>query len=95
MNQEVFSKYDIMTVGEMSSTTIDHCIKYTRPDRNELSMTFNFHHLKVDYPNGEKWALADFDFHALKDILSTWQVHMHEGGGWNALFWCNHDQQEL
>ncbi|WP_054636731.1 alpha,alpha-phosphotrehalase [Thalassobacillus sp. C254] len=95
MNQEVFSKYDIMTVGEMSSTTIDHCIKYTRPDRNELSMTFNFHHLKVDYPNGEKWALADFDFHALKDILSTWQVHMHEGGGWNALFWCNHDQPRV
>ncbi|WP_100397967.1 alpha,alpha-phosphotrehalase [Bacillus sp. FJAT-44742] len=95
MNHEVFSKYDIMTVGEMSSTTIDHCIKYTRPDRNELSMTFNFHHLKVDYPNGEKWALADFDFHALKDILSTWQVRMHEGGGWNALFWCNHDQPRV
>ncbi len=95
MYQEVFSKYDAMTVGEMSSTTIDHCIKYTRPDRNELSMTFNFHHLKVDYPGGEKWAVADFDFQALKDILSKWQVQMHEGGGWNALFWCNHDQPRV
>ncbi|WP_018921466.1 alpha,alpha-phosphotrehalase [Salsuginibacillus kocurii] len=95
MNKEVFSKYDVLTVGEMSSTTIDHCIKYTRPDRNELSMTFNFHHLKVDYPNGEKWAIADFDFIALKDILSTWQKEMHAGGGWNALFWCNHDQPRV
>ncbi|MCA0150352.1 alpha,alpha-phosphotrehalase [Rossellomorea vietnamensis] len=95
MNKEVFSQYDIMTVGEMSSTTIDNCIKYSNPDRNELSMTFNFHHLKVDYPNGEKWSVADFDFLKLKDILSTWQREMNKGGGWNALFWCNHDQPRI
>ncbi len=95
MNQQVLSKYDSMTVGEMSSTTIEDCINYSNPRRQELSMTFNFHHLKVDYPNGEKWTVADFDFEQLKSILSEWQVRMHEGGGWNALFWCNHDQHEL
>lgn len=95
MNKNVFSKHDSMTVGEMSSTTIDHCIKYSNPSRNELSMTFNFHHLKVDYPNGEKWALGEMDFHALKNILSTWQTEMNKGGGWNALFWCNHDQPRI
>ncbi|MFE8699249.1 alpha,alpha-phosphotrehalase [Cytobacillus sp. FJAT-54145] len=95
MNKEVFSKYDILTVGEMSSTTIDSCIKYSNPERNELSMTFNFHHLKVDYPNGDKWTKADFDFQSLKSILSTWQVEMNKGGGWNALFWCNHDQPRI
>ncbi|SDB88696.1 trehalose-6-phosphate hydrolase [Shouchella lonarensis] len=95
MNQEVLTKYDSMTVGEMSSTTIEDCILYTRPDRQELSMTFNFHHLKVDYPNGEKWTVADFDFRQLKEILSEWQVRMHAGGGWNALFWCNHDQPRV
>ena len=58
-------------------------------------MTFNFHHLKVDYPNGEKWAIAPFDFQELKSILSEWQTKMHEGGGWNALFWCNHDQPRI
>ncbi|WP_400246614.1 alpha,alpha-phosphotrehalase [Niallia sp. JL1B1071] len=95
MNQEVFSKYNSMTVGEMSSTTLEHCIKYTKPERNELSMTFNFHHLKVDYPNGEKWEIGEMDFHALKQILSNWQRGMNEGGGWNALFWCNHDQPRI
>lgn len=95
MNQHVFSKYNSVTVGEMSSTTIDHCIKYTNPERRELDMTFNFHHLKVDYPNGEKWKLAPFDFLELKRILSTWQTRMNEGGGWNALFWCNHDQPRI
>lgn len=95
MNKEVFSKQDALTVGEMSSTTIDNCVKYTNPERQELSMTFNFHHLKVDYPNGNKWTLADFDFLQLKEILSTWQVEMNKGGGWNALFWCNHDQPRV
>ncbi|WP_409304329.1 alpha,alpha-phosphotrehalase [Peribacillus sp. SCS-155] len=92
MNKEVLSKYDTMTVGEMSSTTIKDCIRYTNPESEELSMAFNFHHLKVDYPNGQKWAIGEFDFLALKDILSTWQVEMQKGGGWNALFWNNHDQ---
>lgn len=95
MNREVLSPYQAMTVGEMSSTTLEHCVKYSHPDRNELSMTFNFHHLKVDYPNGEKWALGEMDFLALKQILSKWQAGMHEGGGWNALFWCNHDQPRV
>ncbi|MRG86319.1 alpha,alpha-phosphotrehalase [Salinibacillus xinjiangensis] len=96
MNQEVFVNHpEFMTVGEMSSTTIENCIKYSRADRQELSMTFNFHHLKVDYPNGEKWVYADFDFLQLKEILSTWQAEMHKGGGWNALFWCNHDQPRV
>ncbi|MED2974894.1 alpha,alpha-phosphotrehalase [Fictibacillus sp. B-59209] len=95
MNSEVFSKHDSLTVGEMSSTSIDHCIRYSRPESKELSMTFNFHHLKVDYPNGEKWTAADFDFLSLKRILSEWQTRMNEGGGWNALFWCNHDQPRI
>ncbi|TYS08716.1 alpha,alpha-phosphotrehalase [Bacillus subtilis] len=95
MNEKVFSHYDSMTVGEMSSTTVDHCIRYTNPANKELDMTFSFHHLKVDYPNGEKWALAPFDFLKLKKILSEWQTGMHAGGGWNALFWCNHDQPRV
>ncbi|WP_028402330.1 alpha,alpha-phosphotrehalase [Ectobacillus panaciterrae] len=95
MNKEVFVGTDVITVGEMSSTSIDNCIKYSNPARNELSMTFSFHHLKVDYPNGEKWKKADFDFLQLKDIMSNWQIGMHEGGGWNAIFWCNHDQPRV
>ncbi|WP_163538496.1 alpha,alpha-phosphotrehalase [Gracilibacillus sp. YIM 98692] len=95
MNQEVFKGRQTMTVGEMSSTTMEDCIKYTNPEREELDMTFNFHHLKVDYPNGEKWTKALFDFQELKQILSKWQEGMHEGGGWNALFWCNHDQPRI
>lgn len=91
-----FGKYpESLTVGEMSSTTIPHCIKYTNPSNKELSMVFNFHHLKVDYPNGEKWALGEMDFKSLKDILFKWQIGMENGDGWSAVFWCNHDQPRI
>lgn len=95
LNRNTFGNKEIMTVGEMSSTTIEHCLKYTNPERNELNSVFNFHHLKVDYSNGRKWTLADFDFIELKRILMEWQVAMDEGGGWNAIFWCNHDQPRI
>lgn len=95
LNQNAFSPYNMMTVGEMSSTKLENCVLYTNPERQELDMTFQFHHLKVDYPNGEKWTKAPFDFVELKKILSYWQKGMHEGGGWNALFWCNHDQPRV
>ncbi|PNZ30598.1 alpha-glucosidase [Staphylococcus petrasii] len=95
LNRNTFGDKDMMTVGEMSSTTIDNCIKYTQPERQELSSVFNFHHLKVDYVDGEKWTNAKFDFLKLKEILMEWQVGINKGGGWNAIFWCNHDQPRV
>lgn len=82
----------MMTVGEMASSTLEHCVRYSRPESHELSMTFNFHHLKVDYAGGNKWALAEPGIASLRDIFRTWQEGMQAGGGWNALFWDNHDQ---
>lgn len=91
---DVFLPRGCMTVGEMSSTTLDHCQRYSRADGRELSMVFNFHHLKVDYPNGEKWQLAEPDFIELKKIFADWQNGLHQQG-WSALFWCNHDQPRI
>ena len=60
-------------MGEISSTTLENCIGYTGADRHELSMCFNFHHLKVDYKNGQKWELMPPDRMALKKLFKTWQ----------------------
>lgn len=96
LNERTFGKdVEIITVGEMSSTSIDNCIKYSNPKEKELTMVFNFHHLKVDYKNGQKWSLMDFDFLELKKIFDNWQRGIINGGGWNALFWCNHDQPRV
>ncbi|MCD8355015.1 MAG: alpha,alpha-phosphotrehalase [Clostridia bacterium] len=86
---------DMITVGEMSSTSLEDCIRYSDPAEKELSMTFSFHHLKVDYKDGDKWELQDTDFLKLKGILSRWQLEMQTAGGWNAVFWCNHDQPRV
>ncbi len=86
---------DFVTVGEMSSTSLEHCIRYSSPEEKELSMCFNFHHLKVDYQDGDKWALMEPDYKKLKELFIEWQLGMQQGGGWNALFWCNHDQPRI
>lgn len=96
LNEATFGQdSDSMTVGEMSSTTIDNCVNYSNPERHELSMVFNFHHLKVDYDNGQKWTLKAYDFDSLKNLFHTWGEAMSDNDGWNALFWNNHDQPRV
>ena len=93
LNRATFGQDEAsITVGEMSSTTIDNCILYSQPNRHELSMAFNFHHLKVDYADGQKWTKSPFDFQALRILFHSWGQQMSDGHGWNALFWNNHDQ---
>lgn len=86
---------DMITVGEMSSTSLENCIRYSNPQEKELSMCFNFHHLKVDYKDGDKWSLMEADCMALKKLFEKWQEGMQREDGWNALFWCNHDQPRI
>ena len=92
MNSKAFGNGDFITVGEMSSTSIENCRKYSGEAEKELSMVFNFHHLKVDYKNKEKWTVMPFDFQELKQLFVKWQLGMQENKAWNALFWNCHDQ---
>lgn len=92
---ELFSKAEIedcVTVGELSSTSIENSIKYTNPDHKGLSMAFNFHHMKVDYKDGDKWTLAPMDWLKFFELLDKWQAEVQEGNGWSAWFLNNHDQ---
>ena len=86
---------EIITVGEMSSTSMENCYRYAGADTGELSMVFSFHHLKVDFVGNEKWVLVPFDFAKLKNILFSWQTGMSDHNAWNAVFWCNHDQPRV
>ena len=86
---------EIITVGEMSSTSMENCYQYASEEGKELSMVFSFHHLKVDFMGNEKWVLVPFDFRKLKKILFDWQTNMAKHHAWNAVFWCNHDQPRV
>lgn len=96
LNEATFGQdVEIITVGEMSSTSMENCFRYAGEDGKELSMVFNFHHLKVDFMGNEKWVLVPADFGKLKQILFSWQVGMARHHAWNAVFWCNHDQPRV
>ncbi|KHE72227.1 alpha-glucosidase [Halobacillus sp. BBL2006] len=94
MNQEVLSKHDILTVGEMPGVTPEEGKLYTAEDRNELSMVFHFEHMDVDGGELGKWSLNGWKLTDLKRILSKWQYELEEEG-WNSLYWNNHDQPRV
>ncbi|WP_182199936.1 glycoside hydrolase family 13 protein [Paraliobacillus salinarum] len=91
MNQQVLSKYDAITVGEMPGVDVEQAKRYTGNDRNELNMVFHFDH--VDIGNGKfgKWTPERWNLTELKRIFSKWQKGL-EHDGWNSLYWSNHDQ---
>lgn len=96
LNRDSFGQdSEVITVGEMSSTSIENCIRYTNPENEELTMAFSFHHLKIDYDENDRWGVVSPDYNKLKKILDTWQLELQEGNGWNALFWCCHDQPRV
>lgn len=96
LNRESFGQDpEIVTVGEMSSTSMENCFRYAGADCGELSMVFSFHHLKVDFMGNEKWVIVPADFGRLKELLFSWQEGMAAHNAWNAVFWCNHDQPRV
>ena len=91
MNQEVLSKYDVMTVGETSGVTIEEAQKYAGDDREELNMVFQFEHIEIGGGDYGKWTTERYDFKEFKRIMIKWQEEL-QGKAWNSLFLGNHDQ---
>lgn len=92
LNKNTFGTKDLVTVGELSSTTVENAASYVNPKNKALSTAFGFHHLKIDYKDNKKWHIQKPDYSALKSILRTWQDSMEENEALMALFWNNHDQ---
>lgn len=91
MNQRTFGNYDVLTVGETWGATPEIAKLYSNPDREELSMVFQFEHIGLDQqPDKPKWDTKPLDFIELKAVFTKWQTEL-DGKGWNSLFWNNHD----
>lgn len=91
MNQKTFGKANLLTVGETWQATCENAGLYSNPDGSELSMIFQFEHMKLDkVPKTPKWDVIALDPAKLKAVMSKWQTAL-EGRGWNSLFWNNHD----
>lgn len=91
MHELTLKNKDVMTVGETWGATPETAKLYSDPERDELSMVFQFEHMQLDeQANGSKWDLKALDLIELKKVMSKWQVEL-ENKGWNSLFWNNHD----
>ena len=91
MSRAAFQRPGLVTVGEAWSADVEGAKLYSNPDGSELSMVFQFEHMKIDQiPGKEKWDMVPIDFTELKKIFTRWQKGLY-GQGWNSLFWENHD----
>ena len=91
MSRSAFQRPGLVTVGEAWSADVEGAKLYSNPDGSELSMVFQFEHMKIDQiPGKEKWDKIPIDFVELKRIFTHWQKGLY-GQGWNSLFWENHD----
>lgn len=81
LNQEVFGRYDIMTVGETGSLTSDIALDYVGGDREEINMVFHFEVAK----NAHLVTVPEF-----KDVQRRW-AKIVEDGGWITQYLTNHD----
>lgn len=97
MNAQAFSRYDCMTVGEMSATPPSEALGFAGFETDELNMIFHFEHMGVDSDPGAgmgKWSLQRYDLRELKKVLNAWQTEL-DGKAWGSLYWNNHDQPRV
>ncbi|MFA0607957.1 alpha-glucosidase [Vibrio sp. 10N.222.49.B4] len=94
MNQATFGNKDLLTVGETWGATPEIAKLYSGQGRNELSMVFQFEHITLTWENGDKWNPVPLDLREFKNVLTKWQLELADGG-WNSLFWNNHDLPRL
>ncbi|MBE6574155.1 MAG: alpha-glucosidase [Ruminococcaceae bacterium] len=90
LNREALSPYDAMTVGEVWGLSPEESLMLTHPDREELSMVFQFEHMGVGRTGG-RFYLGEFEPDKYVEVLAKWQKGLN-GIGWNALCVENHDQ---
>lgn len=90
---DILKEYDAFSVGEMPFVKdTNEVLKAVRYDRNEINMIFNFEHVDIDHGTYDKFEPGSWKLTDLKEFFERWQTFMYNNGGWNALYWENHDQ---
>lgn len=92
MNDQVLSKYDVMTVGEAPGVSLDQALNFVDEEREELNMFFHFDLMALDREadhvflmRKEQWKLSEF-----KEVHSNWDAVFAQKG-WGSMYLSNHD----
>lgn len=97
MHQNVMSKHDLVTVGEMPGVNVTEARQYANFDDKELNMVFQFEHMGLDgsdNPTLGRWGDRKASLKDLRANLTKWQEAL-SGTAWNSLYWDNHDQPRV
>ncbi len=87
MYNEVFSKYDLMTVAEGAGNTFEDAHNLVDSNRRELDMAYAFDGVDLAKPEG--YSVLKF-----KEVFSRWDSAF-ENAGWLSVFLANHDQARM
>jgi oligo-1,6-glucosidase len=94
MNREVLSKYDDMSVGEATGTTLAQTSNLVGDRRHELNMIFNFDAIKLgrsDFGISTLGALSLPELKAIYDRHAS-VLTKHD---WDTVFLSNHDNPRI
>lgn len=94
MKEQVLSRYNILTVGEVPMATTERALAITHEQTGALNMIFQFEHMALDTDESKqlgKWAVKPWSLLELKESMTRWQKEL-ENKGWNSLYLANHDQ---
>ncbi len=87
MNEEVFSKYDLLTVSEGAGRNFKEAHELVDADRGELQMAYAFEGVDIPKING-------YELARVKEVFSNWDREFSEKG-WLSIFLSNHDQARM
>lgn len=87
MNEQVFSKYDVMSVAEGAGNSFEDAHNLVDAERKELNMAYAFE--GVDIAKMEGYSLLYF-----KEVFSRWDSAF-ASKGWLSIFLANHDQARM
>lgn len=92
MNEEVFSKHCLFTVGETDGITVSDGIAYSSEASKEVNTVFQFEHTSIESEYENRWIKkGELPIRAFKTCLINWQKGLAKDG-WNSLYLSNHDQ---
>ena len=87
MNNQVFSKYDVMSVAEGTGNTFEDAHNMVDADRHELNMAYAFEGIDIAKPEG--YSLLHF-----KEVFTRWDSAFAQKG-WLSIVLSNHDQARM
>ncbi|HLK27664.1 MAG TPA: alpha-glucosidase [Puia sp.] len=87
MNNEVFSKYDVMSVAEGAGNSFQDAHDLVDSGRKELNMAYAFDGVDIAKSNG-------YSIQHFKEVFTKWDSAF-ANNGWLSIFLANHDQARL